>query len=146
MRIHSSSLILVAVFVILAAASPVLAQTTAPAATSPTDPAKVEAFLKNLEEAISIDNHMRVASLVKYPIEAWVDGEKLTLRSDSQLFAHYRLIFDQSLKQSLAAARADSFTQGPQGVSVCGGRLVVNQVSEKNTSLRIVKIGESATR
>ena len=146
MRVRSSALILVVVFVILAAASPALAQTPAATTTSPTDPAKVEAFLKNLGEAVSVDNQMRVASFMKYPLEVWVDGEKLTLRSDSQLFAHYRQIFDQSLKQSLSTANAASFTSGPQGVAACGGRLVVNQVSDKNTSLKVVKIGDVAAR
>jgi hypothetical protein len=146
MRVRSYSLILVSLLVLIAAASPALAQATASTAASPTDPAKVEAFLKSLGDAISIDNPMRVASFVKYPLEAWVDGEKLTLRSDSQLFAHYRQIFDESLKQSLATARAASFTQAPQGVAVCGGRLIVGQASEKNASLKIVKIGEPATR
>jgi len=146
MRVRSSALILVAVFVILAAASPALAQTPAATATSPTDPARVEAFLKNLGDAMSVGNQMRVASFVKYPLEAWVGGEKLTLRSDSQLLAHYRQIFDSALMQSLTTANAASFTQESQGVAVCGGRLVVSQVSDKNTALKIVKIGDVAAR
>jgi hypothetical protein len=145
MRARSYFLI-ISLLVLIAAASPAFAQATASTAASPADPVKVEAFLKSLGDAMSVGNQMRVASFVKYPVEAWVNGEKLTLRSDSQLFAHYRQIFDESLKQSLATASAASFTQAPQGMAVCGGRLIVGQASEKNAALKIVKIGEAATR
>ena len=145
MRLRSYSLIVLALFVILAAA-PVFAQDKPAAPAAGTDPAKVEAFLKSLGDAMSVDNHMRVASFVKYPLEAWVGGEKLTVRSDSQLFAHYREIFDKSLQQSLASVSPGSFTTDAQGVTACDGRIVVAQVSAKNNALKIVKIGEPAAR
>lgn len=146
MRVRSYSLILAALFLLSVSLLPAFAQDKPVTPAAGADPAKVEAFLKNLGDAVSIGNHMRVASFVKYPVDAWIDGEKHTFHGDNELFVHYRQIFDKSLQQSLATARADSFVKGPDGMTVCGGRLVVGQVGDKNTALKIVKIGDAATR
>ena len=121
-----------------------VAQTAAAPAfqTAGTDAAKVEAFLKTLQGALAIDNHLKVASLVKYPISVWADGETITVRNDSDLLAHYRQIFDPSLRKSIASARVDTLSSNADGVMLDGGRMCFKAASDKNGALKIVKISE----
>ena len=144
MRIRPVVLILVAFFILSLSGSPILAQapTAASIQGSGADAARVGAFMKTLSDAISVDNHLKVASLVKYPLEAWADGQVITVRNDSELLARYRQIFDKSLRESIAMARTEAPGTHAEGVTACGGRLVLRQASDKNASLRIVKIGE----
>jgi hypothetical protein len=108
------------------------------------DPAKVQAFLASLQDALEMENHLRVASLVKYPLDAWADGQTVKIRSDSDLLAHYRQIFDPSLRKLIAEARTESLTITTDGVAIDGGRLCL-KAGDKNPALKIVKIGEPVT-
>ena len=109
-----------------------------------TDTARVQAFLSTLQDALAIENHLKVASLMKYPLEAWADGQSIKIRNDSELLAHYRQIFDPSLRRSIADARVETLTATADGVVVEGGRLCL-KAGEKGRGLKIVKIGEPTT-
>jgi hypothetical protein len=106
-----------------------------------TDPARVQAFLASLQEALEVENQLRVASLVKYPLEAWVDGQTIKIRSNGELVTHYRKIFDASMRRSIAGARVDAMGVSADGVMIDGGRLCL-KAGDKGRGLKIVKIGE----
>jgi hypothetical protein len=109
-----------------------------------TDAARVQAFLATLRDALAMENHLKVASLVKYPLEAWADGQTHTIRNDSDLLAHFRQIFDPSLRRSIVEARVESLAVSADGVALDGGRLCF-KAGEKGRALKIVKIGEPVT-
>jgi hypothetical protein len=110
-----------------------------------TDAARVQSFLSTLQDALAMQNQLKVASMVKYPLEAWVDGQTIKIRNDSDLLSRYRQIFDPSLRKAIADARVESLTVGADGVAL-DGRLCF-KASEKGKALKIVKIGEvAATR
>jgi len=91
-----------------------------------------------------MENHLRVASFVKYPLEAWADGQTLKIRSNTELLTHYRQIFDSSLRRMIAEARVDSLAITAEGVALDGGRLCL-KAGDKGGALKIVKIGEPVT-
>jgi len=145
MRTRSFLFILAAIVFITAFGPQAQAQTATPAWQSAgTDAARVGTFLKTLQDAMALENHLKVASLVKYPLEAWVNGEAITVRSDSELLSHYHQIFDKTLRQSVAAARTEGLSATADGIAFCSGRLLVRAASDKNASLKIVKISEPA--
>ncbi|MCX6538378.1 MAG: hypothetical protein NT151_05515 [Acidobacteria bacterium] len=143
MRTSSIVLVLVALIVMCGFAPATSAQT--PSNTqfeaAGTDAVRVQAFLATLQGALAIENHLKVASLVKYPLDAWADGQTLTIRNDSDLLAHYRQIFDSSLRRSIAEARMESLAVSADGVVLDGGRLCF-KAGDKGRALKIVKIGE----
>jgi hypothetical protein len=146
MRTNSTVLILVALIVMCGFVPATSAQSSSNAQfeAAGTDAARVQAFLANLQAALTVENHLRVASLVKYPLEAWADGQTIKIRNDSDLLSHYRQIFDPSLRRLIAQARVESMTASAEGVAIDGGRLCL-KASEKGRPLKIVKIGEPAT-
>jgi len=109
-----------------------------------TDAAKVQAFLASLQESLEIENQLCVAALVKYPLEAWAGGQMLKIRSNSELLARYRQIFDASLRQSIASARVEAMSVNDDCIMIDGGRICL-KAGEKGRGLKIVKIGEPAT-
>jgi hypothetical protein len=117
---------------------------TTQAVAAGTDAARAQAFLATLQDALTMENHLRVASLVKYPLEAWADGQTLKIRSSSDLLAHYRDIFDPSLRRLIAEVRVDARAIGADGVVLDGGRLCL-RAGDKGRALKIVKIGEPVT-
>jgi hypothetical protein len=145
MRSSSAVLILVALLVMCgfvpatSAQSPSNAQFEA----AGTDAARVQAFLATLQDALAIENHLKVASLMKYPLDAWADGRTVTIRNDSDLLARYRQIFDPSLRRSIAEARVSSLAVGADGVALGDGRLCF-KAGDKGRGLKIVKISEPA--
>jgi len=147
MRTNSAVLILVALIVVtcgfVPAASAQSPSTTQSVAAG-TDAAQVQAFLATLQDALAMENHLRVASLIKYPLEAWADGQTLKIRSNSDLLTHYRQIFDPSLRRLIAEGRVDSLVISADGVALDGGRLCL-KAGDKNRALKIVKIGEPVT-
>jgi len=146
MRTSFIVLIVVAAVLLYAPAVSVAQTGAAPSfQTAGTDAAKVEAFLKTLQGALAIDNNLKVASLVRYPIDVWANGETITVRNDSDLLAHYRQIFDPSLRKSIASARIDTLSANADGVQLEGGRMCFKAASDKG-ALKIVRISEPAAR
>lgn len=143
MRTRSAVLILLALILTCGFLPAVSAQ--APASTrfeaAGTDAAKVQAFLATLQEALEIENQLSVASLVKYPLEVWAGGQTLKIRSNSELLARYRQIFDASLRQAIAGARVEAMAVDADCIMIDGGRLCL-KAGEKGRGLKIVKIGE----
>lgn len=143
----SSSVLILAVLIVLCGFVPAASAQTTPKVqvdAARVDAAKVQSFLATLQDALEMENHLRVASLVKYPLDAWADGQTLRVRNDSELLAHYRQIFDPSLRRLIAEARGESASITADGVAIDGGRLCL-KAGEKNAALKIVKIGEPVT-
>jgi hypothetical protein len=141
---RKSSILVLAILVLICGFAP-MASAQAPAAGKTaavgSDAATVQAFVSTLNEALTIENQLRVASLFKYPLDVWVDGQSMKIRSDAELLAHYRQIFDPTLRKMLAEFRADTMAMTADGVAIDGGRLVLRgNASGKN--LKVVKIGE----
>jgi hypothetical protein len=117
---------------------------TAPAfSAAGTDAAQVTAFLKTLQSAVSVGNRLKVASLVSYPLKAWVDGEETVIRNESEFQARYGRIFDADLKKAIAEAKVDTLSANQEGVRVDNGRICFRPVSEQKNSIRIVAINET---
>jgi hypothetical protein len=112
-----------------------------PAAAVEPKTADAQAFLKTLQEAVAIDNRLRVASLIEYPLQAWAGGETVTVRNASDFQARYRKIFDDSLRTALAAIQGDAIALDAQGVVIDKGRIVCRSVGNKG-KLKIVAINE----
>ena len=110
-----------------------------------TDAQHVEAFLKSLQLAVAIDNRLKVASLVDFPMQAWVGGESVTIRSESDFQARYSRIFDQGLKKTIASAKLDTLAASQQGV-VAGGRICFRPVTEHKNAIRVVAINGPASK
>ena len=116
---------------------------TAPAFTDAgTDAAQVTAFLKCLQSSVALGNRLKVASLVQFPLKAWIDGEETVIESDSEFQARYSRIFDEGLKKAIAEARVETLTVNQQGVTFDNGRLWFRPVVDRKNALKIVAFGE----
>jgi hypothetical protein len=116
---------------------------TAPSFTAAgTDAAQVTAFLKSLQSAVSVGNRLKVASLVHFPLKAWVDGEETVIQNESEFQARYGRIFDASLKKAIADAKVDTLAANQEGVMLNDGRVWFRPVVEHKNSIKIVAINE----
>ena len=141
-------LILAALVVWAAPSDSALAQGQAGAAFSAagTDAAQVTAFLKTLQGAVSLGNRLKVASLVSYPLKAWVDGEETLIRNESEFQARYSRIFDADMKRAIAGAKVDTLAADQQGVTFGDGRVRFKPVPEEKNAIRIVALNEPLPR
>lgn len=111
-----------------------------------TDAKQVAAFLKTLQSAVAVDNRLKVATLVDFPLEAWAGGAKLTVRNDSEFQARYGQIFNPDLRQAIASAKVDALFVNQQGVMIDNGRVCLRPVAERKNALKIVAINEPGTK
>ena len=107
-----------------------------------TDAARVTAFLKCLQSSVSLGNRLKVASLVQFPLKAWIDGEETVIESESEFQARYGRIFDEALKKAIAEARVETLTVNQQGVTFDNGRLWFRPVAARKNALKIVAIND----
>ena len=124
------------------AAGSALAQ-TAPAFTDAgTDATQVTAFLKCLQSSVSLGNRLKVASLIQFPLTAWVDGEQTVIENESAFQARYGRIFDAGLKASIAEAKVETLVANAQGVMLDNGRVRFRPLAEHRNALRIVALND----
>jgi hypothetical protein len=145
MRARSFLLVLVAIMLV----APVVCPASARAQAAPsfdaagTDAKQVASFLKTLQASVALDNRLKVASLVEFPLAAWAGGRELTIRNEGEFHGRYSQIFDAALRREIAAATVDSLAASQEGIAIGGGRLVVRSVPGHKNGLRIVAINQA---
>jgi phage-related minor tail protein len=107
-----------------------------------TDAKQVGSFLKALQSAVAIDNRLKVASLVEYPVQVRIDGSDVTIKNDSELQRYYSQIFDASMKQAIATAKVESLSVNQKGVMFDGGRVWFRPVEQHKNALKIVAFNQ----
>ena len=107
-----------------------------------TDTARVTAFLKSLQSAVSLGNRLKVASLVHFPLKVWVDGEETVINNESEFQAKYGRIFDADMKKAIADAKIDTLFANQQGVMFDNGRVWFRPVVEHKNAVKIVAIND----
>jgi len=116
---------------------------TAPAfAAAGTDAAQVAAFLKSLQAAVALGNRTKVATLVHFPLNAWIDGEETVVRSESEFQARYSRIFDAEVKRAIAEANVDTLLADQQGIRLDNGRVWFRPLPDRKNAIRIVAIND----
>jgi hypothetical protein len=116
---------------------------TAPAfAAAGTDAAQVAAFLKSLQAAVALGNRTKVATLVHFPLNAWIDGEETVVRSESEFQARYSRIFDADVKRAIADASVDTLLADQQGIRLDNGRVRFRPLPERKNAIKIVAIND----
>ena len=120
-----------------------LAQTAPAFAAAGADAAQVAAFLKSLQAAVSLGNRTKVATLVHFPLTAWIDGEETVLKSESEFQARYSRVFDADVKRAIAEASVDTLLADQQGITLDSGRIRFRPLPEHKNALKIVAINDS---
>jgi len=124
------------------AAGSALAQ-TAPAFTDAgTDATQVTAFLKCLQSSVSLGNRLKVASLIQFPLTAWVDGEQTVIENESAFQARYGRIFDAAVKKAIADAKVETLVASQRGITFDNGRVWFRPVAGRKNALKIVAIND----
>ena len=144
---HAFVPILVTAFVLCLlppAAGPALGQTAPAFAAAGTDEAQVTAFLKTLRSAVSVGNRLKVATLVHFPLKAWVGGEETVIKDEREFQARYSRLFDANVTKAIADARVDALLANQQGVAIDNGRVWFRPVAEHKNAVRIVAINDPA--
>ena len=139
--------VLIAVLVLpglTAGAGGALAQTAPAFAAAGTDAAQVAAFLKSLQAAVSLGNRTKVATLVHFPLTAWIDGEETILRNESEFQARYSRIFDPDVKKAIGEAKVDTLLADPQGIRLENGQVRFRPLPEHRNAIRIVAFNEAS--
>lgn len=119
-----------------------LAQTAPAFAAAGTDAAQVAAFLKSLQTAVALGNRTKVATLVHYPLQVWLDGEETILHNASEFQARYGRIFDPDVKKAIAEASVDTVVASEQGVAFDNGRVRFRSLPEHKNALKIVAVND----
>jgi hypothetical protein len=60
-------------------------------------------FFTKLQQALSADNKIAVASMCMYPFGVCINGKSVTIRSRSELIRNYSQIFTPAVKKAIAA-------------------------------------------
>jgi hypothetical protein len=139
--------VLIAVLVLpglTAGAGGALAQTAPAFAAAGTDAAQVAAFLKSLQAAVSLGNRTKVATLVHFPLTAWIDGEETILRNESEFQSRYSRIFDPGVKKAIAEAKVDTLLADQQGIRLENGQVRFRPLPEHKNAIRIVAFNEAS--
>jgi len=126
------------------AAGSALAQTAQDFRVAGTDAAQVTAFLKCLQTSVALGNRLKVATLVRFPLKVWVDGEQTVINNESEFQAKYGRIFDADLKKAIADAKVDTLFANQQGVMFDNGRVWFRPVVEHKNAVKIVAINDTA--
>jgi hypothetical protein len=117
------------------------AQTTTAPAVVELQPGDAQAALKTLQEAVTIDNRYKVVTLFDFPLQAWAGGRQVTIRNLADFQSRYRQIFDDAMREALAAAQPDALTTDAQGIWFGKGLLLCRAVGSKGTP-KFVAINE----
>ena len=126
------------------AAGPALGQTAPAFASAGTDEAQVTAFLKTLRSAVSVGNRLKVATLVHFPLKAWIGGEETVINDEREFQARYGRVFDANVTKAIADARVDALFASQQGVAIDNGRVWFRPVAEHKNAIKIVAINDPA--
>ena len=124
------------------AAGSASAQTAPAFEAAGTGVAQVAAFLKSLQSAVALGNRLKVATLVHFPLTAWVDGEETVIRNESEFQARYGRIFDATMKKAIAEAKVDTLVADQRGVAFDNGRVRFRPLAKHRDALKIVGINE----
>ena len=119
-----------------------MAQTAPAFAAAGTDAARVTAFLKCLQSSVALDNRIKVATLVHFPLKVWLDGEETVIDNESEFQARYSRIFDAAMKKAIAEAKVDTLVANQQGVMFDNGRVWFRPVAEHKNTMKIVAIND----
>jgi len=109
-----------------------------------TDAAQVATFLKTFQSAVAVGNCLKVASLIEFPLTAWVNGEQITIENESEFHAKYPQVFTPQLKKAIAAARPGTLSASQEGVMFDNGRVWFRPIAADKNALRVVAINEGA--
>ena len=113
-----------------------------PFAVAGTDEAQVTAFLKCLQSSVSLGNRLKVASLIQFPLTAWVDGEQTVIENESAFQARYGRIFDAAVKKAIADATVETLVASQRGITFDNGRVWFRPVAGRKNALKIVAIND----
>ena len=119
-----------------------MAQTAPAFAAAGTDAAQVTTFLKCLQSSVALDNRIKVATLVHFPLKVWLDGEETVIDNESEFQARYSRIFDADVKRAIAEAKVDTLVASQQGVMFGNGRVWFRPVVERKNAMKIVAMNE----
>ena len=119
-----------------------MAQTAPAFAAAGTDAAQVTTFLKCLQSSVALDNRIKVATLVQFPLKVWLDGEETVIDNESEFQARYSRIFDADVKRAIAEARVDTLVASQQGVMFGNGRVWFRPVVERKNAMKIVAMND----
>jgi len=119
-----------------------MAQTAPAFAAAGTDAAQVTTFLKCLQSSVALDNRIKVATLVHFPLKVWLDGEETVIDNESEFQARYSRIFDADVKKAIAEAKVDALVASQQGVMFGNGRVWFRPVVERKNAMKIVAMNE----
>jgi hypothetical protein len=120
-----------------------LAQTAPALAAAGTDAAQVAAFLKSLQASVALGNRTKVATLVHFPLTAWIGGEETILHNESEFQARYSRIFDPDVKKAIAEAKVDTLLADQQGIRLGNGQVRFRPMPEHKNAIRIVAFNEA---
>jgi hypothetical protein len=81
------------------------------------------AFLVALQKAVASDDRRKVASMIRYPIVAWAQGQNVLFKTPASLAASYELIFTAALKKTIADARTECLFTNWKGVMIHDGEI-----------------------
>jgi len=119
-----------------------MAQTAPAFAAAGTDAAQVTTFLKCLQSSVALDNRIKVATLVHFPLKVWLDGEETVIDNESEFQARYSRIFDADVKKAIAEAKVDALVASQQGVMFGNGRVWFRPVVERKNAMKIVAMND----
>jgi hypothetical protein len=98
----------------------------------------VTAFLVALKKAVAADDRRKVASMIRYPIDAWTGRKDVDFRTPAALLASYELIFTARLKKTIADARTECLFTNARAAMIHDGEIWINGF--RTGTLEIIRI------
>jgi hypothetical protein len=99
---------------------------------------KLKAFVAALQKAVGINDRVKVASMIRYPIVIVVDRRSVLFETPAQLAASYDRIFTTALKKLIAETKAEDMSSNWRGAMMGGGDIWIHGDSAGH--LKIVTI------
>lgn len=102
--------------------------------------AAFEAFQK----AVTNDERDVVASMVRFPLRVRLGGKSTFIRDKSQLFGHYDIVFDSSVKCAIAHANKTQVRGNSRGFTVDDGVVWWERSHSPPSSFKAIRVDNTA--
>lgn len=114
-------------FIVVACERDTSAQDTRYAVAGVDDAKAVEKFVSGLQKAVAMDDRKAVADMIHYPFATYDLGEKVKdYPAPADVIADYDVLFNQEVKDVIAAAKPETFFANQEGIMLGQGEIWFN--------------------
>lgn len=101
------------------------------------DSAKVEQFVKKLQEWVAQDKKEEIANVIRFPLNVQISGRRIALRNKNDFLRRYSEVFNSRVKDAVLKQDSSNLFGNWQGAMIGNGEIWIHP---GNDSIKIITI------